>query len=199
MQLQRKVICRHSMCFHLQRDSLALPRSESCKLAKRYNTCNYYGDISPQSSDVYGANASWHSLPISLYLSVLDKLASVLLLLVILLFLCKSLHMAKLLSTIYQSYRPWLQINNGILIAYRKRKERERDGVCSIRFSVCCTCRLPQASGGWGNLLKLVRDCPCLLNVSCLVLSSASACVSCSHVLFICPFAWAKETLLPLK
>lgn len=31
MQLQRKVICRHSMCFHLQRDSLALPRSESCQ------------------------------------------------------------------------------------------------------------------------------------------------------------------------
>lgn len=138
------------------------------------DTCNYYGDISPQSSDVYGANASWHSLSPYLSLSWL-----VLLLLVILLFLCKSLHMAKLLSTIYQSYRPWLQINNGILIAYRKRKERERDGVCSIRFSVCCTCRLPQASGGWGNLLKLVRDCPCLLNVSCVSCPVLSCLVFC--------------------
>lgn len=96
--------------------------------------------------------------------------------------------MAKLLSTIYQSYRPWLQINNGILIAYRKRKERERDGVCSIRFSVCCTCRLPQASGGWGNLLKLVRDCPCLLNVSCVSCPVLSCPVlSCLLLRLVCP------------
>lgn len=181
MQLQRKVICRHSMCFHLQRDSLALPRSESCQEILA-TTMEIFPHRVPMFMELMQAG----TLSLSPYLS-LSWL--VLLLLVILLFLCKSLHMAKLLSTIYQSYRPWLQINNGILIAYRKRKERERDGVCSIRFSVCCTCRLPQASGGWGNLLKLVRDCPCLLNVSCLVLSSASACVSCSHVLFICPFA----------
>lgn len=119
------------------------------------DTCNYYGDISPQSSDVYGANASWHSLPISLCLSVLDKLASVLLLLVILLFLCKSLHMAKLLSTIYQSYRPWLQINNGILIAYRKRKEREREMECVLfDFQSVALAGCPKQVGAGGICLS---------------------------------------------
>lgn len=116
------------MCFHLQRDSLALPRSESCQEILA-TTMEIFPHRVPMFMELMQAGTL--SLPISLCLGqtcVGAVIAGDFL------FLCKSLHMAKLLSTIYQSYRPWLQINNGILIAYRKRKERERDGWRDVLF-----------------------------------------------------------------